>query len=121
MPAIPNRNVSPWSAREKLGRVLWALAYALLFRISPHPTYGFRAWLLRRFGARIGTNVRIRPTVRIVIPWNLNVGDDVSVGDYAILYALGPISIGERSFISQYAHLCAGTHDQSILSSRPRR
>lgn len=34
-----------------------------------------------------------------------------AVGDRAILYALGPISIGERATISQGAHLCAGTHD----------
>jgi putative colanic acid biosynthesis acetyltransferase WcaF len=105
------RNTSPWTTREKIGRVLWAVAQATLFRGSFHNLYGFRAWLLRRFGAKLGRNVRIRPSVRVEIPWNLTIGDDVSVGDAAILYALGPITIGSRSFLSQYAHLCAGTHD----------
>lgn len=67
--------------------------------------------LLRWFGAKLGRNVRIRRTVKFEIPWNVKLGDDVSVGDGAILYALGPIDIGDRSFLSQYAHLCAGTHD----------
>lgn len=45
------------------------------------------------------------------MPWNLEIGMAAAVGDRAILYALGPISIGERATISQGAHLCAGTHD----------
>lgn len=109
--ATPSRNRSPYSAREKLARVAWGVVQATLFRWSPHAAYSFRAFLLRRFGARLGRNVRVRRTVRIEIPWNLTLGDDVSVGDFAILYCLGPVQVGDRSFISQYAHLCAGTHD----------
>lgn len=33
------------------------------------------------------------------------------MGDCAILYSLGVITIGDRCTISQGAHLCAGTHD----------
>jgi putative colanic acid biosynthesis acetyltransferase WcaF len=67
--------------------------------------------VLRLFGARVGRNVHVHPTVRIAIPWNLTIGDDASVGDYAILYSLGPIIIGRSASVSQHAHLCAGTHD----------
>jgi len=45
------------------------------------------------------------------VPWMIDVDDDATIGDYAILYSLGKIKIGKRSIISQYAHLCAGTHD----------
>ncbi|MFN4241782.1 MAG: WcaF family extracellular polysaccharide biosynthesis acetyltransferase [Tepidisphaerales bacterium] len=109
--ATPTRNISPYSTGEKIRRVLWGVVQATLFRWSPHPAYRFRAFLLRLFGARLGRNVRVRRTVHIEIPWNLTLGDDVSVGDRAILYCLGPVTIGDRSFVSQYAHLCAGTHD----------
>lgn len=88
----------------------WALAQPL-FVWSPRPFWRWRRWLLRRFGARIGSEVHIHPSVRITIPWNLTIGDQTAVGDRAILYALGPISVGARSTISQGAHLCAGTHD----------
>jgi len=105
-----NRTALKWTRREQLGRLLWALAFPL-FRLSPRPCWAWRRLLLRAYGARIGTDVHIFPTVRITIPWNLEIGDAAAVGDHAILYALGPISIGPRATISQYAHLCAGTHD----------
>lgn len=63
------------------------------------------------FGARLGKRVRVYPTVKIELPWNLVLDDDATVGDCAILYALGKIECGKRVTVSQYAHLCAGTHD----------
>ncbi|ORE91087.1 acyl transferase [Stappia sp. 22II-S9-Z10] len=82
-----------------------------MFALSPRPFWGWRRLLLRGFGARIGANVHIHPSVRIAIPWMLSIGEDSAIGDRAILYSLGPISIGTRATISQYAHLCAGDHD----------
>jgi putative colanic acid biosynthesis acetyltransferase WcaF len=102
---------SEWTFGQKVARTLWMFASATLFRWSFHNWYGWRRWLLRRFGATIGQRVRVRPTVRIEIPWNLTIADDAIVGDFAILYSLGPITIGRRTVISQYTHLCAGTHD----------
>ena len=105
-----NRAAQKWTTREKLGRVLWAVA-RVVFRLIPRPLWTLRVWLLRLFGAKIGSRVHIFPTVRISIPWNLRISDEVAIGERAILYALGPITIGARSVISQYTHLCAGSHD----------
>jgi acetyltransferase-like isoleucine patch superfamily enzyme len=102
---------SPWTFREKVIRAIWMLVGRPLFRLSFHNWYAMRSTLLRLFGAKIGKNVHIRPSVNIEIPWNLDIRDGVTVGDYAILYSLGRITIGERTIVSQYAHLCAGTHD----------
>ncbi|MBV7258516.1 putative colanic acid biosynthesis acetyltransferase [Erythrobacter crassostreae] len=74
--------------------------------------------LLRLFGAKIGANAHIYPSVRITIPWNIDIGDEAGVGDGAILYALGPITIGARATVSQGAHLCAGSHDISDSARR---
>ena len=46
-----------------------------------------------------------------MIPWTLEIEDDVTIGDAVTLYALGPMRIGARVTISQGAHLCGGTHD----------
>lgn len=105
-----NRAARKWSARELAGRVLWDISHPL-FAWSPRPLWGWRRFLLRLFGARIGREAHIYPTVRITIPWNVTIGDQSAVGDRAILYALGPITIADRVTISQGAHLCAGTHD----------
>lgn len=110
MDVTTNRTAQKWTWREQAGRVLWTLATPL-FRLSPRPLWGWRRVLLRLFGARVGREVRIYPSVRIAIPWNLALGDGSSVGDGAILYGLGPITLGPRSTVSQYGHLCAGSHD----------
>lgn len=105
-----NRTAEKWSRKELLGRVLWALI-GVFFAFSPRPLWFWRNMLLRVFGAKVGKNVRFHPSVRITIPWNLEIGDDVGIGDRANLYALGKIKIDNRATISQGAHLCAGSHD----------
>ncbi|WP_276206158.1 DapH/DapD/GlmU-related protein [Thioclava sp. F42-5] len=74
--------------------------------------------MLRRFGARVGAEAHVHPSVRIAIPWKLTLGAQCAVGDRAVLYALGPITVGTRATVSQGAHLCAGTHDLA-LQHRP--
>lgn len=90
---------------------LWWVVQATLFRASPQFLYGWRRFLLRLFGAKIGKGVLVRPTVRIVYPWKLQIGDHSWVGDFAELYCLGEIEIGTHSVVSQYAYLCTGSHD----------
>lgn len=94
---------------------IWWAVQATLFRHSPQFAYGFRRLLLRFFGARIGRNVIIRPSVRITYPWKLSVGDYSWIGDFVELYSLAPIVIGSNSVISQYSYLCAGDHDYSKI------
>lgn len=106
-----DRHLSAWSTRQKIGRVLWSMVQAVLFRLSFHNCYGWRRFLLRRFGARIGRDCVIRRTVRIECPWNLVMGDNSCLGDRVNAYCLGTVTLGRRVSISQDAELCAGTHD----------
>lgn len=105
-----NRSARKWSKKEQIARVLWAFATPF-FRLSPRPLWGWRRLVLRVFGAEVGSEAHIYPSVRTTMPWNLVIGDGAAVGDRAILYALGRIVIGPRATISQGAHLCAGSHD----------
>jgi putative colanic acid biosynthesis acetyltransferase WcaF len=102
---------SPWTTKQNIGRVLWAAVEKTLFRWSFHNWYGWRNWLLRVFGARVHATARLRRSVHIEIPWNLTLDEYAGVGDAAILYCLGPVTVGTHATISQYAHICAGTHD----------
>ncbi|NEQ23111.1 MAG: colanic acid biosynthesis acetyltransferase WcaF, partial [Microcoleus sp. SIO2G3] len=70
-----------------------------------------RKWLLCCFGASIGRDVIIRPTVRVTYPWKISIGDYSWIGDGVILYSLDRISIGSHSVISQQTYLCTGSHD----------
>lgn len=82
-----------------------------LFRYSPRFFFGFRTFLLRLFGANLGSNVHIYGTAVIYMPWNLEIGDWSSIGEYSFIYNLGKVTIGKCVTISHRAHLCAGTHD----------
>ena len=95
---------------------LWWLVQALLFRPSPQVLYGWRRWLLRRFGARIGRGVLIRPSTRITYPWKLTVGDYAWIGDDVELYTLGEITIGAHAVVSQRCYLCTGSHDYTHVT-----
>jgi putative colanic acid biosynthesis acetyltransferase WcaF len=107
-----NRRAVKYAPGEMLRRMLWSLAHPL-FRFSPRPMFGWRRMLLRMFGASVGRDVHVYPSVVIVMPWHLSIGDWSAIGEGAYIYALGTISIGARATISQRAHLCAGTHDYS--------
>ena len=94
----------------------WWLVQATLFRLSPHSAYGWRRFILRLFGAKVGRDVHLRPTARVQYPWKVSVGDYSWVGDGAVLYSLGEIRIGAHSVVSQRAYLCAATHDHQKAS-----
>lgn len=90
---------------------LWWIVQGVFFRNSPQFLYGFRRFLLRLFGAKIGKKVIIRPTVKTTYPWKVSIGDYSWVGDNVTLYSLGEIEIGENVVISQKSYLCTGSHD----------
>jgi len=107
-----NRAGKKYSVRIQMMRVAWALG-RLVFRLVPRPFYAPRRIILRSFGAKIGRQVNIANTACIYFPWNLEVGDWSAIGERAMIYNLGAVSIGEKATVSQGAHLCAGTHDFS--------
>lgn len=90
---------------------LWWITESLLFRPSPQFMYGWRRWLLRRFGAAVGEGVVIRPSVRTQFPWKVSIGDHAWIGDDVVLYSLGNITIGHDAVVSQKSYLCTGSHD----------
>jgi putative colanic acid biosynthesis acetyltransferase WcaF len=94
----------------------WGMVQASLFAWSPQFLYGWRRFLLRLFGAKIGKGVRVRPTVRITYPWKISVGDHSWIGDDVVLYSLGEIHIGRHTVISQKSYICTGGHDYTRLS-----
>jgi putative colanic acid biosynthesis acetyltransferase WcaF len=109
-----NRETPKYSRPEIFRRVQWAFGQ-VCFRFSPRPCFGWRRFVLRRFGAAVGREVHIYGTAVIYFPWNLRSGDWSSIGEGALIYNLGPVTIGKQVTISQRAHLCAGTHDYRKL------
>jgi putative colanic acid biosynthesis acetyltransferase WcaF len=99
-----------YTTNEYLKRILWILTFPF-FRFSPRHFYLWRTFLLRLFGAKIGKNVRIFPSSRIMFPWELRIGDNVVISWNVTVYDLGRLTIGKDVVVSQGVHLCGGTHD----------
>src|SRR4051812_40507408 len=97
------RLISSASTHTKIKRLLWGMVEKTLFRGSFHTMSGWRTFLLRCFGAKVGARCIIRPTVRIYYPWNVTIGTMCILGDQANLYSLGKITIGDRAMVSQEA------------------
>ena len=89
---------------------LWWLVQALLFKTSPQFLYGWRRFLLRSFGAKVGKGVILRPSVHTQFPWKVTIGDFSWIGDEVVLYSLGDILIGSNVVVSQRSYLCTGSH-----------
>jgi len=96
--------------------LLWWLIEAIIFPITPHNLNSFRCALLRLFGAKIGKNVVIRPSVKIYFPWKVEIGDYSWIGDQVYLYSLDKIKIGSNSIISQKCYFCTGSHDANHVN-----
>ena len=108
-----NKFTLPENFRGRSGVIvqLWWIVQALLFHTSPQFMYGWRRFLLRAFGAQVGKNVIIRPSVTVTYPWKVSIGDHSWLGDNVELYSLGEIEIGSNVVISQKSYLCAASHD----------
>lgn len=71
----------------------------------------WRRFLLRCFGAKIGSGAHPYPTAVIWAPWNLEMGDNSCLSHHVDCYNVAKISIGKGSTVSQYSFLCSATHD----------
>lgn len=97
--------------RSALVCQLWWIVQATIFAMSPQFMYGWRRFLLRLFGAKIGYGVIVRPSVKVTYPWKLEIGDSSWIGDDVDLYTLGEIKIGSNVVVSQRSYICTGSHD----------
>lgn len=106
---LPNN----FRGRSKWYVQFWWICQSTLFGMSPQFMYSWRKMLLIMFGAKIGSNVLIRPSARITYPWKLEIGDNCWIGDDVCLYSLDNIKIGSDVVISQRSYICSATHDHS--------
>ena len=104
--------VGEWAANVSVvKRTLWFFLNSMFLQSSLFPMMGFKKWLLRKFGAKIGKGVFIKPSVNIKYPWNLTIGDDTWIGDCVWIDNLGKVSIGSNVCISQDSMLMCGNHN----------
>ena len=89
---------------------LWYFAKELFIN-SAFPFNGFRRFILKAFGAKIGKGLVLKPHVIIKYPWHLIIGDNVWIGEKAWIENHTTVTIGDNVCISQRAMIMTGNHD----------
>ncbi|MCB1356418.1 MAG: WcaF family extracellular polysaccharide biosynthesis acetyltransferase [Maritimibacter sp.] len=106
--SFDNADFDRGASRAK--ELVWLVVSALTVA-GPLPGSGWRAALLRAFGAEIGPGVVLKPGLRVKFPWRLTIGDNSWIGESAWIDNLDEVRIGRDTCISQGAYLGTGNHD----------
>lgn len=92
-------------------QLLWYYFGSSLVRSYWIPFSTIKVLILRAFGANIGSQVRIKPGVRVKFPWRISIGDHSWIGEDCWLDSNAQITVGEHVCLSQGVYLCTGNHD----------
>lgn len=90
--------------------ICWYLTSLLLFKSGLVPYSNILVFVLRFFGAKIGTDVRIKPHIHIKYPWKLQIGDHSWLAD-CYIENLDYVVIGNNVCLSQQCMLLTGNHN----------
>ena len=96
---------------SKVKRLIWFFVNIIIFKNPFLSHYGIKAWVLRMFGAKVGKNVLIKPSVNIKYPWFIELGNDIWIGENVWLDNHTRIKIGNDVCLSQGAVLMTGNHN----------
>ena len=110
---LSSYNNSWYKPGSALKRFFWHYTNAIFFKTGLFPFYVMKIFLLKAFGAKIGSGVLIKPFVNIKYPWFLSIGNHVWIGENVSIENLDTVTIGNNVCVSQGATLLTGNHDYS--------
>jgi putative colanic acid biosynthesis acetyltransferase WcaF len=97
--------------RSRFIEAVWIIVEFFLVSNPLQVSSRVRAGALRLFGARIGSNVIMRPRLRVKFPWNLEIGDNCWIGEGVWIHNQGLVAIEDNVVVSQEAFITTGSHD----------
>lgn len=96
-------------SQHRIKVLLWSLVKQYLFKPSPTKLSCWRVWLLRRFGAKVGSHCYISNSVDITNPWELVIGNYVTIDDGCWIDA--PVTLDDWCGVGKCAKLIADGHN----------
>lgn len=100
------------SRKNQLARLVWSVCWTVFASWLPR-SLG-RRWkliLVRLFGGKVHPTANIYSSVRIYMPWNLDMAEYSCLAPEVDCYNVAKVSIGGHTTVSQKAYLCAASHD----------
>jgi len=100
------------SLKNQFARLLWNIVWTLFAR--PFPRSLGNKWkliLLRLFGAKVQNSSMVYSSVRIYMPWKLQMAEYACLAPEVDCYNVDWIILGANSTVSQKSYLCTASHD----------
>ena len=102
------------SRKNQIARFLWTMTWFVFARWLPRSLgRPWKLFLLRLFGAKIHKTANVYSSVRVYMPWNLEMDEYTCLAPEVDCYNVAKVSIGAHSTVSQKTYLCAASHDIS--------
>ena len=96
---------------SKIKIIIWFFFNAFYLQSKYNPSSGVKKFVLRLFGARIGSGVVLKPSISVKYPWKLKIGNNVWIGENVWIDNLGEVTIGNNVCLSQGSMLLCGNHN----------
>lgn len=113
LPRMDKTESWPYTRSVYFRRAVWLGIYKTVWPLCWKRFHHLRSGLLRTFGARIAGRCYLSRSAWVEMPWQLELGEHVTLSDRVILYNLGDLKIGSHTVLSQDVYVCGGTHDYS--------
>ena len=108
-------NTSRASSLLKWRIILWHFGFSYIFESIFAPIF-LKAFILRVFGGKIGSDNVLKSGIKVHFPWNLEIGDNCWIGEEVWFINHERITIGSDVCISQRSIICSGGHDYRSAS-----
>ena len=100
------------SHNNKIKRFIWNIVWSIFVRPFPR-SFGnqWKLFLLRIFGANLHSTAKVYSSVRVYMPWNLEMHEYSCLAPEVDCYNVDKIIIGSHATVSQKTYLCTASHD----------
>jgi putative colanic acid biosynthesis acetyltransferase WcaF len=100
------------SRKNQIARFVWTIVWTVFALPFPR-SFGnrWKLFLLRLFGAKVHPTAKIYSSVRIYMPWNLEMEEYSCLSPEVDCYNVAKVKIGSHSTVSQKTYLCTASHD----------
>lgn len=100
------------SRKNQIARLIWSIVWTVFARPLPRSLgNGWKLFLLRLFGAKVHIKAVVYSSVRIYMPWKLEMAEYSCLSPEVDCYNVDMIRIGAHSTVSQKTYLCTASHD----------
>lgn len=83
----------------------------IFIKSTPKFMHSWRVFVYRLFDAKIGKDVKISSSAKLLYPWNIKIGNYCWIGDNVELYSVDKIIIGNNVAFAHNVFVATAAHD----------